>query len=258
MRFLNIWERKIFWQQCNNECFLNTIYYIKIHRRSTCEQEYFILISRKFEYKNNKIVNTYNRWFSKIVLILIESPIVYIHIDFSKMSQDKRKKIKIDIPSEFVGTKKRNRRFARKIFIAAQRLFPGIPRVQRYDKFPSVSVAHTLVPRDISQPFSIPGNAIPRTGADSANLLRSRPTNLPTVVPPASRGSTSVRELVIRRDAIKSVEKKVRKDEAARQQGGNNPEDEYAHVTDESSPIYHDETRGDTTTSPRPTINALI
>lgn len=97
-----------------------------------------------------------------------------------------------------------------------------------------------------------------RYRVDSANLLRSRPTNLPTVVPPASRGSASVRELVIRRDAIKSVEKKVRKDEAARQQGGNNPEDEYAHVTDESSPIYHDETRGDTTTSPRPTINALI
>lgn len=67
--------------------------------------------------------------------------------------------IKIDIP--FSNGKKTNRRFARKILIAAQRLFPGIPRVQRHDKFPSVSVAHTLVLRDISQPFSIPGNAIP-------------------------------------------------------------------------------------------------
>lgn len=54
--------------------------------------------------------------------------------------------IKIDIP--FSNGKKTNRRFARKILIAAQRLFPGIPRVQRHDKFPSVSVAqHSRPPR---------------------------------------------------------------------------------------------------------------
>lgn len=129
----------------------------------------------------------------------------------------------------------------------------------RYDKFPSKSPSRILsssaislnLSRSLETRYRVPAQIPPTYYAADQQICRQS-------FPPASRGSASVRELVIRRDAIKSVEKKVRKDEAARQQGGNNPEDEYAHVTDESSPIYHDETRGDTTTSPRPAINALI